>query len=108
MQHAVTEMIDAKDKETWDRLHNLASESLVHNPSLHSKLERIHQNPQYYSYWYLLKIEGNMKRKGSVPSEINHSSLNSHLGKGNALGLPENVERLHTRYEQQLAQRQNA
>ena len=105
MQHAVTEMINARNEDTWDCMHNLASEKLVPNPSMHSKLESIHQNPQHHSHWHLLKIEGNMKQKGSVPSEINHSSLNSHLGKGNAFGLPQNVEQLHTRYEQQLSQR---
>lgn len=108
IRHHITEMIDAKDKETWDKLYTDACSKIEHNPSLYTKLEKVHQNAQYYSKWYLLTIEGNLDRNGSVPSEINHASIRRHLGKNNSFSLPENIERLFTRYEYQIGLRLNS
>ena len=102
LKHHVTEMIDAKTQETWDELYDDASHKVTGNPILFRKLEKVHENPRYYSKWYLLSIEGNQDRNGSVPSEINHSSMQSHLGHRNSFSLPENILRLFTRYETQI------
>ena len=85
-----------------------ASKLLIFNPDMYQKLQKIHQNPKYYSTWYLLTIEGHQYRKGSVPAEQNHSSIDSHFDGELGFSLPEQIQKLFNRYDQRLSAMQNA
>ena len=107
IRHKVTLMIDASTEVEWNKFYTEASNVVIYNPDSNEKLRKIFENPRYYSTWYLLQCEGNRKRQGSVPSEINHASIFSYFGKDSVFSLPKNVERLHHRYDQQLSEEQN-
>ena len=100
-------MIDATTKERWDDLYDMARFRVASNPRMYEKLNKVYQDPSYYSKWYLLTMEGNLNQNGSVPSEINYSNLQSHLGNKNQFSLPENILQLFLRYEAQIGQKLN-
>jgi len=71
----LTSMLDTHCEAEWDVSFHQALPHIVHDPEKSQVLHNIHQNPGYYSLWYLDTIEGNLKSKGSTPAEANHSSI---------------------------------
>ena len=86
------EMINADTKEVWDSTYAAATSVTVPHPRRQSELQKIYDNPRYYSQWYLNKIEGNFGCKGSTHAEQNHSSITAHLGQGGNFSIVEHIK----------------
>ena len=94
LKHLLERMLMSEHKTMADKYYKEAKAVVAHDGNLAEYLKKIHDNPQYYAYWYLLKIPGNLHKKGSTPAEANHSSLCSHLGLGANWFLPEEIKHL--------------
>jgi hypothetical protein len=62
-------------KDEWRFSYRKAREAVKEFPLMVEKLEQIYNNPSYYAGYYLKNIVGNLTLLGSVPAEINHSSI---------------------------------
>ena len=87
-------------EEEWHQDYHDASDILLGDAKKHSFLDQIYANPQYYAWWHLRRIEGNLNQNGSVPAEQNHSSITARLGKGACWSLVKHVERLISRQQE--------
>ena len=81
------------------------SNILCGDANLLKKLIDIHNNPSYYAGWWLSEIEGNLKLRGSVPAEQNHSSITAWFGKGANWQIAEQVKQLISRQRSMTADR---
>ena len=64
----------------WHRSYELASQVLKDDPAKRAKLDNIYADPKYYAGYHVRSIDGNLKARGSVPAEQNHSSIGAFLG----------------------------
>jgi len=85
-------MLRSKTIEEWNRAYNKARLLLIHLPLQLELLDKIHNNPRYYSGYYIRTLPCNLQRKGDVPAEQNHSSNVSHLGDGATWSLMQQVK----------------
>ena len=89
-------------KDEWSFSYRKAREAVKEFPLMVEKLEEIYNNPSYYAGYYLKNIVGNLTLLGSVPAEINHSSICAYFGKGANWTLSYHMmilmERQHTHY----------
>jgi hypothetical protein len=83
-----------RGRDEWEQAYQQASIILRDNAEKHSYVSDIHDNPKYYSAWYLSSVEGNLKMNGSVPAEQNHSSIIAHLGNGASWSITEHTNNL--------------
>jgi len=63
------------------------------------KLDDVYNNPQYYSGYYLRSITCNLRFRGSVPAEQNHSSIIRFLGESASYTITEQIVKLLERAE---------
>ena len=71
--------------QKWDGAYKQSVKVLEDTPNSVSTLMAIHQNPSYYTGYYLKWIEGNMDVLGSIIAEKNHSINVAIIGKGTRL-----------------------
>ena len=77
-------MLLSEKVEEYDSAYQSENSYLSDDPLKINKLESIYHNPSYYCGYVIRALVGNLKCRGSVPSEQNHSSVIAFLGKGNA------------------------
>ena len=90
------EMLDG-DEDAWHRAYRTAKTILRNDPDAVAYLDKIHQDPSYYSAWKLKQVESNLYLRGSAPAEQNHSSLQAHLKDGGSFAIVKQIERLMKR-----------
>eukprot|EP00957_Ditylum_brightwellii_P095784 7297855-Ditylum_brightwellii.AAC.1 len=86
------EMISAESREVWDSIYAAASAVTATHPWRQFVLDKMYQNPRYYSLWYLNGIKGTFGCKGSTNTEQNHSSITAHLGQGGKCSVAEHMK----------------
>lgn len=87
-------MITCKKQEEFETANKAASDMLSGNPRLQEALNKVYQNPSYYTKWHLMITEGTFGFSGSVPAEQNHASIVAHLGRGGNLCIAEHIKLL--------------
>jgi hypothetical protein len=90
----LSRMLKSNTEEEYKLSYGNAMEVIADDPIKASYVEKIYENPQYYSGHFLRTIPGNLKMMGSAPAEQNHSSVAAHLGKGANWTIPEHVRQL--------------
>ena len=68
-------------KNAWDEACNDTIGQVQTEPRLVKYIQGIYGNPQRFSGYILVEIEGNLQCHGSAHVEQNHSSIVSHLGR---------------------------
>ena len=77
-------MLLSSNKQQCNAAYESASSFLANDPRKLDKLNRIFDNPSYYFGYIIRGLVGNLKSRGSVPSEQNHASIFAYLGSGDA------------------------
>ena len=92
-------MFMSSKEEEWDIAYIEAKNILKSYPDKVTILDRIHDNPKYYSGFHTRKIQCNLGLNGSSIAEINHSSVVAHLGSGGVQPMIEQLSKLLTRQQ---------
>jgi hypothetical protein len=95
--------------QEWDFAQHKSAAKLVlaDDPEKCSKLDSIHNNPNYYDGYVLKEMEGSLGKRVDSHAEHNHSSVVAHLGNGGNLNLAEQVCQLLERHKNKVLQRQS-
>ena len=75
-------MLSSKTIFEWEDAYEAARKLIINVPQQVELLDHIYNKPKYYSGYYVRTLLCNVKLKGSVPAEQNHSSTVANLGKG--------------------------
>jgi hypothetical protein len=82
IQQHLRAMLLSNTEDEWNFAYKCARDIIKDFPLMVEKLEDVHNKPSYYAGYYLKNIVGNLTLRGSVPAEINYSSINRFFGKG--------------------------
>ena len=99
IKHWLKQMLVSPYENEWLRCYEQASQVLKDDPAKRAKLDNIYSNPKYYAGYHVRSIDGNLKAKGSVPAEQNHSSVVAWLGKGATWSIMEHKSFLMQRQQ---------
>ena len=80
IKHWLKQMLVSPYENEWHRSYEQASQVLKDDPAKKEKLDNIYAYPKYYAGYHVRSIDGNLKARGSVPAEQNHSSIGAFLG----------------------------
>ena len=70
---------------------------IIDEPRKVGILDCIYEKPSYYAGYYIRNIKGNMRMKGSIAAEINHSSIASQIGSIGSFPITEKIVKLMER-----------
>jgi hypothetical protein len=101
-------MVGCENEKDWNFAYQSARKVLADDPEKVSKLDAIHDNPNYFAGYILHQIEGSLGGKGNSHAEQNHSLIVAYLGNGGTLNLSEHVFHLLERHKSKVLQRQHA
>ena len=93
-------MLDSTTKSNWENAYLAAREKLEDHPEKIEILDKIYNDPTYYSGYHLRSIRRNLWLRGNVPAEQNHSSLHAFLGQSMCTSLAIEVQKLLQRHQQ--------
>eukprot|EP00957_Ditylum_brightwellii_P015743 1186774-Ditylum_brightwellii.AAC.1 len=101
---SLNQILDCETQEVWDSTYGAATAIIAHEPRQEAELDKIYQNPMYYSCWFLNDIHGSFDCKGSTHTEQNDASIVCHLGSGGNFSIAEHLKLL---IEMQVTQSKN-
>ena len=87
-------MLLSKTTEEWEDSYKCGRDVVVNSPQMLSALDKIYEDPEKYSGYYLRGIEGNLMMNGDVSAEQNHSGVVAYLGVGAAYSISEQMTHL--------------
>ena len=85
-------MLISTNIKDWESCYNSARVKLINLPLQLELLDKIYNNPEYYSGYYIRTLPCNLRRKGDVPAEQNHASNVAHLGNGASWSMMKQVQ----------------
>ena len=98
-------LLNTEDEKSWDDAFSSAVHVCSNDAQKMQYLEDIHNNPQYYSQWWLSRQEGHLMYRGSVAAEQNHASIHSRLGEGGNFSIVEHIQLLMKRQQDLTTER---
>ena len=93
-------MLSSETEEQWDDAYQDARSIISSYPREKSYLDKIYNNPKYYSRYCVKSILCNLTKIGSVPAEENHSFNVAHMGSGASWSLCKMVSELIEKQQQ--------
>jgi hypothetical protein len=99
-------MLNAQSQRACDEAFEVIEEMLRSDPEKLQYVCDFSEHPERFAPFKINLIEGSLQRLGSVPPEQNHSSIVSHLGKGCAQKMEEQIRQLLTRQQEILSKKQ--
>ena len=93
-------MLTCSKIEEWNNAYKGARKHVALLPIQLELLDKIHNHPEYYSGYFIRTISCNLRRRGDVPAEQNHSSNRAHLGNGADWSMMQQVKAALQRQQQ--------